>query len=224
MFFDVRWLVGRKLLRFAGILVWRHVRRKAARCSSEVPTRNSVFELLRGDQRKAQALGVQKALEKVPAYTAAQAAAVLAFLSEAGTQSRVSVVPTQCLASMGSQVLYGWRRRSWIIASQILRSCENSLSADVCACLRMSADVCGLWNNLSGQMSADVCGLGQSAWKWRAAVSADVRDEGKRLLCMLSHVCGCLRKEKLKNFHFWQMSAALETKTTPKQGVRAGEL
>jgi hypothetical protein len=53
--------------------------------------------------REKQALGVQKALEKVPAYTAAQAAAVLAFLSEAGTQSRVSVVPTQCLASMGSQ-------------------------------------------------------------------------------------------------------------------------
>ena len=53
--------------------------------------------------REKQALGVQKALEKVPAYTAAQAAAVLAFLSEAATQSRVSVVPTQCLASMGSQ-------------------------------------------------------------------------------------------------------------------------
>ena len=53
--------------------------------------------------REKQALGVQKALEKVPAYTAAQVAAVLAFLSEAGTQSRVSVVPTQCLASMGSQ-------------------------------------------------------------------------------------------------------------------------
>ena len=83
----------------------------------------------------------------------------------------------------------------------------------------MSADVCGRLS-LSGQMSADVCEPGQSASEWLAAVSASVCDQGKRLLCMRSHVCGCLRKEKLMNFYFWQMSAALETKTTPKQGVR----
>ena len=81
----------------------------------------------------------------------------------------------------------------------------------------MSADVCGRLS-LSGQIY--VCEPGQSAWEWLAAVSASVCDQGKPLLCMRSHVCGCLRKEKPKNFYFWQMSAALETKTTPKQGVR----
>ena len=213
MFFDVRWLVGRKLLRFAGILVWRHVRRKAARCSSEVPTRNSVFELLRGDQRKA-GIGSAKSFgESAGVHGCPSGCCVGISLGSRNAVESFSGADAVPGFYGKPGAVYGWRRRSWIIASQILRSCENSLSADVC----------GLWN-LSGQMSADVCGLGQSAWKWRAAVSAGVRDEGKRLLCMLSHVCGCLRKEKLKNFHFWQMSAALETKTTPKQGVRAGEL
>ena len=94
----------------------------------------------------------------------------LAFLSEAGSQPRVSVVPTQCLASMGSQTQ----------STDCVKKQNNSVAyranlwiSSVCMCLRMSADV-----------SVPLC-LRLSATK------------EKRLLCMRSHVCGCLRKGKL---------------------------
>ena len=117
----------------------------------------------------------------------------LAFLSEAGSQPRVSVVPTQCLASMGSQTQStDCVKKQNIIALHIVRTSKHPLSACVCGCLRTFEP---LW--------ADVCGC--------------LRTRPKCLGMTCRCVCECLRPRKTAALHAvtcLRMSAEGETIST----------
>jgi hypothetical protein len=141
MFFEVCWLVGRKQVRFAGILVFRHVRRSSAASQNQWPLSASRF-LQGSDKRMVWPCAVEASPFGAGVISLQQMVEHLglAFLSEAGSQPRVSVVPTQCLASMGSQTQ----------STDCVKKQNNSVAyranlwiSSVCMCLRMSADVCG---------------------------------------------------------------------------------
>ena len=205
MFFEVCWLVGRKQVRFAGILVFRHVRRSSAASQNQWPLSASRF-LQGSDKRMVWPCAVEASPFGAGVISLQQMVEHLglAFLSEAGSQPRVSVVPTQCLASMGSQTQ----------STDCVKKQNNSVAyranlwiSSVCMCLRMSADVCGCLR------TRPKC-LGMTC----RCVCDCLRPRKTAAL----HAVTCLRMsaEGETNFYFWQMSAALETKTTPKQGVR----
>ena len=81
-------------------------------------------------------------------------------------------------------------------------------------CLRMSADV---WASLGRclRMSANQAKVLGNDLPLCLRVSATKENGCFACGHMSADVCG-----RRNNFYFWQMSAALETKTTPKQGVR----
>ena len=95
-----------------------------------------------------------------------------------------------------------------------MRTSKHPLSACVCGCLRMSADV---WASLGRclRMSANQAKVLGNDLPLCLRVSATKENGCFACGHMSADVCG-----RRNNFYFWQMSAALETKTTPKQGVR----
>ena len=124
---------------------FKHVRRKTARCSSEVPTRHSVSELLRGGQRKA-GVGSAKNSGEIAGVHDRPRQVKLNF-SGAGAVPGFYGKPDAVYGLRTEETWFLWEAR-----------CSLRISS-VCGCLRMSAD--GFAS--SRGMFADVCGQGQSA-------------------------------------------------------------